>query len=139
MRDPRPGIPWSRGRVAKREKYGSYMDSPEWYRKREQWAAEWRDTTGTDIVCAVCGETWTLHQGDLHHRTYDRLGHERLTDLVPMCRSCHKQLHTVMESTSAWRRMGRVSATDMIIARMASQVTVVPAEPEANTQRVAEL
>jgi len=134
MREPRPGIPWSRSRVAKREQYGTYMDSPEWYRRREQWATAWKDTHGTDIVCVICGETWTLHKGDLHHRSYDRLGQERVTDLLPMCRACHKKLHTIMESASAWRRMGRVSATDMIIARLASQRPIIETL-ETETQR----
>lgn len=30
---------------------------------------------------------------DLHHRTYRRLGEERLGDLVPLCREHHRELH----------------------------------------------
>jgi hypothetical protein len=59
-----------------------------------------------------------LHSGDLHHRNYDRLGHERFDDLIPLCRACHEQLHRTLESTPAWRRMGRAQASDVIIARL---------------------
>jgi 5-methylcytosine-specific restriction endonuclease McrA len=30
---------------------------------------------------------------EVHHLTYERLGEERLTDLVALCRSCHEREH----------------------------------------------
>lgn len=30
---------------------------------------------------------------DLHHRSYKRIGKERLHDLVPLCRPCHEETH----------------------------------------------
>jgi hypothetical protein len=29
----------------------------------------------------------------IHHLTYERLGHERLTDLIPLCAPCHERWH----------------------------------------------
>jgi hypothetical protein len=41
--------------------------------------------------CQVCG----AKQVDLHHRNYKRIGgKEHLSDLVPLCREHHEQVHT---------------------------------------------
>jgi hypothetical protein len=39
--------------------------------------------------CYVCDAS----QYQLHHRTYKRLGHEWLTDFIPLCRDCHTAVH----------------------------------------------
>lgn len=41
-------------------------------------------------VCYVCGTTVHLQ---LHHKTYERIGCEELTDLIPMCKDCHFAVH----------------------------------------------
>ena len=115
MRDPRPGLPWSQGRVVRRAEYGSYMGSPAWFTRRERWLAERRSTHG-DPVCLVCGQPWALRSGDLHHRTYARLGAEAASDLIPLCRTCHTELHRLLESAPGWRRMPREQATNALVA-----------------------
>jgi hypothetical protein len=115
MRDPRPGLPWSQGRVVRRAEYGSYMGSPAWFARRERWLAEWKSTHG-DPVCLVCGQPWALRSGDLHHRTYTRLGAEAASDLTPLCRTCHTELHRLLEGAPGWRRMPREQATDALVA-----------------------
>ena len=40
--------------------------------------------------CYACRSLERLH---LHHKTYDRFGHEHLDDLVPLCASCHTAVH----------------------------------------------
>jgi hypothetical protein len=37
--------------------------------------------------CAMCNSSERL---DGHHRTYERLWHEEMTDVIPLCRKCHK-------------------------------------------------
>ena len=37
---------------------------------------------------------------DLHHRTYARLGKERLTDLFPLCHTCHVLVHRLRRQHS---------------------------------------
>jgi len=65
MRDPRLGLRWSRGRVQRRAQYGGYMDSPEWFRRRERWLEQYRDAHGgQEPVCVVCDAPWTLRGGD---------------------------------------------------------------------------
>lgn len=36
--------------------------------------------------CAICNSEKPLQA---HHRTYDRLGREEFTDLIPLCDDCH--------------------------------------------------
>jgi hypothetical protein len=117
LRDPRPGIGWSKRRVAIRAAYAAYMASPAWYRSRERWLEAWRAShPGHDPVCLVCGQPWKLWRGDLHHRTYTRLGHENFDDLAPLCCRDHLCLHAILEGIPAWRRLPRGQATAMIIA-----------------------
>ena len=66
------------------ETYRRYLASPEWQARRA--AILKRD----DGKCRRCGGVAT----DVHHRTYDRLGRERDTDLESLCRSCHQKADT---------------------------------------------
>jgi phage terminase large subunit GpA-like protein len=63
--------------------YSAYLRSPHWLRLRARYKRErpWR---------CVCGARKGLQ---LHHKTYDRLGDERLEDLTPLCQRCHTLLH----------------------------------------------
>jgi 5-methylcytosine-specific restriction endonuclease McrA len=92
------------------------MGSQTWRDRRERWLEAFCARQGSDPTCAACSGAWTLRRGDLHHRSYDRVGRERVDDLVPLCRACHDHVHRVLESTPAWRRMGREQATDLIVA-----------------------
>lgn len=63
--------------------YYTYIASDEWAAKRKR-AIE-RD----QHQCQTC-----LNGADLevHHKTYERLGHEKLSDLITLCRSCHEAI-----------------------------------------------
>ncbi len=74
---------------------------------------------GNEPTCQICGKPWSLRDGALHHRSYQRLGHEADSDLVPLCREpCHLLLHRILESNPAWLKAGRPYATDTIIAHL---------------------
>jgi hypothetical protein len=118
MREPRSGLSWSRARVLRRHQYGTWMASRAWLDFRAHWHDTFVAVFGVEPPCAACGGRWTLRNGNLHHRSYDRLGRERFDDLTPLCRACHEQLHRILESTPAWRLMGRAQASDVIIARL---------------------
>jgi 5-methylcytosine-specific restriction endonuclease McrA len=118
VRDPRPGLVWAGKRLAIRREYGTYMDSPTWFARRKRWIAEWTEATGSTPSCLACGGEWSTRRGALHHRTYDRLGHERANDLIPLCRACHDQLHARMEGSPEWRKRPRPQATDALLAHM---------------------
>lgn len=67
--------------------YENYMQSPEWWAKREKVLIFWGRR------CALCNSPVKV---EIHHRTYDRLGQELLTDLIPLCDECHKRHHEFM-------------------------------------------
>lgn len=121
MRAPRRTSRWSRSRLLCRGYYQSYLNSRAWYRKRQQWYRTWRQQAGTEPVCAVCGQLWTLRAGHLHHRTYARLGSELTTDLMPLCAADHEPLHDLWDTYPSWRATGRATATLGIIAALRRQ------------------
>lgn len=63
--------------------YHTYLASREWAQKREAV----RNRCGN--VCERCHRA--PHQ-QTHHLTYARVGHERLEDLLGVCKRCHKFL-----------------------------------------------
>lgn len=64
--------------------YQSYMHSPQWKRKRRKAFAFYGNK------CNCCGSTESLQ---VHHKTYDNLYREPLTDLEILCSGCHRNLH----------------------------------------------
>lgn len=60
--------------------YEEYLNSPEWRYRAEQ--AKKRDGQR----CCLCNSSGPL---EVHHRTYERLGHEDLDDLTSLCDPCH--------------------------------------------------
>jgi hypothetical protein len=73
---------------------GQYLLSERWEKTKERYS---RSATpepgykkrGLPQKCVVCRDP----NVDLHHKSYARLGEERLDDLVPLCRTHHDQLH----------------------------------------------
>lgn len=122
MREPRPGRNWSPRRVGRRGEYASWMASGAWIARRRAWRQEWLARYGAEPSCVACGGPWSLRQGDLHHRSYERLGAERFSDLVPLDRACHGRLHPILESAPGWRRLGRAHASDVIVARLRAAI-----------------
>jgi hypothetical protein len=98
------------------------MNSLAWFRRRERWLHEFTAAhDGTEPACVVCDAVWRLRDGDLHHRSYARLGAEAWKDLIPMCREHHNELHALLEHNPAWRRLPREQATDLIVAQLRSR------------------
>lgn len=64
--------------------YHAYMQSPEWLTMREKAFA----TLGRR--CNRCGTTERLQ---VHHKSYSRVGNEKLSDLEVLCQRCHKGHH----------------------------------------------
>lgn len=65
-----------------------------WYREIYLRTWHWRTLRRRvlekyDYKCAVCnGRAY-----DVHHKTYDRLGRERMSDLMVLCRYHHTKAH----------------------------------------------
>lgn len=69
--------------------YKTYIKSLAWREKKREWL--WR---GGPAYCFVCEEPMPKDgRGfNFHHRTYERLMNEKMTDLVLLCRDHHCQL-----------------------------------------------
>jgi len=68
--------------------YDEYLASPHWRATRQRFSDMHQDRR-----CFACGRR--DGQLDLSHRSYDRLGHEDLTDLVWLCPDDHRAVHEV--------------------------------------------
>lgn len=64
--------------------YNEYLGSPGWKQKRDYALQR------AGYRCQLCNRQDHL---EVHHRTYDRLGHEDPTDLTVLCRRCHGAFH----------------------------------------------
>jgi DNA-binding MarR family transcriptional regulator len=65
--------------------YEEYLKTPEWQATRA------RMLKLAGYRCQVCNGK---HNGlNVHHRTYERLGEERDSDLVVLCLLCHQMFH----------------------------------------------
>lgn len=64
--------------------YENYLKTRHWRRIRNRKIL-------SDGVCFLCGKDQNLQ---VHHRTYKRLGEEKESDLIVLCRECHKLMHT---------------------------------------------
>lgn len=77
--------------------YRTYIQSEEWKATATaaKEAAGWR--------CQICNRPSTAVTLDAHHRTYERLGHERPDDITVLCRDCHE----LYESSRKAKRNGK--------------------------------
>lgn len=73
-----------RRRLLRSMPYKEYLRTPEWQATRESKLRSAR------YRCQVCGGGGLL---DVHHRTYERRGHEKPDDLTVLCRDCHGLFH----------------------------------------------
>jgi hypothetical protein len=70
--------------IAGFSRYEEYLASEHWSNIRKLWVI-----SGYPRCCIGC----TNQSYQLHHLTYTRLGHESLTDLLPLCNRCHSKVH----------------------------------------------
>lgn len=64
--------------------YVLYLRSPIWRLRRRLWLLQ------AGGRCERCGSRRRL---TIHHRSYDRLGHERRVDVTVLCWDCHRREH----------------------------------------------
>ncbi len=60
--------------------YEEYLQSPEWVKKRK------KALRFAQYKCQLCNSSEHLN---VHHRTYERRGHELMNDLTVLCSDCH--------------------------------------------------
>jgi hypothetical protein len=104
-------------------RYGaSYLASEWWAEVRARFNAD----PNTPHACAVCGTP----RYQLHHRTYERLGAERLSDLLPLCSTHHEALHRAWTTHQRYRPDDTLAGfTDawVVIKRRAFPTAPLPA------------
>lgn len=81
--------------------YQRYMKSSQWAKKKKQYR-----NSGMPQNCQGCGSDYRLH---MHHRSYKRLGNERLHDLVPVCENCHNKIHINYDEQDGIKDLWRTS------------------------------
>jgi 5-methylcytosine-specific restriction endonuclease McrA len=64
--------------------YNEYLNSPHWHLVRAAAIVK------ADCRCQLCNSPDNLQ---VHHRTYERRGKEKLSDVTVLCRDCHRKFH----------------------------------------------
>lgn len=64
--------------------YKEYLKTPHWLKLKKQIRKRAKNK------CEKCGSNKELHT---HHLTYERRGHELLSDLICVCKKCHEEIH----------------------------------------------
>lgn len=75
------------------DEYKEYLKTDHWIELREK--ARKRDGNR----CRLCDSSEDLN---VHHRTYDNLGSEKVGDLTTLCKSCHEKFHDIDSSEVAF-------------------------------------
>lgn len=88
--------------------YQQYLQSDHWKDVRSRfWASKLCHNK-----CESCGATRNLQ---VHHRSYTRLGNERLNDLMLLCGDCHWGTHLLLEkkkkNTNIWNAAKKYKRT----------------------------
>lgn len=93
--------------------YRDYLRSEHWQSVRARFYASKLYTGG----CHCCFAT--NKPLEIHHKSYKRLGCERLNDLIAVCRDCHQQTHALVGETTrrniwnSWRKVRRRNASKL--------------------------
>jgi len=64
--------------------YTEYLQTDHWKKIRKWVLGFW------DHKCSLC---FSSRNVEVHHRTYERLYHELITDLIVLCDNCHERHH----------------------------------------------
>ncbi len=71
-----------------KEKYEQYLQTYQWKALRVKKA------NSVKYRCELCGKE-KVGRYEIHHKTYARFMHERLSDLMFLCVDCHKVMHKI--------------------------------------------
>lgn len=76
--------------------YNKYIDHPHWQKVRK---ARFKFDEGKCVVCHKDLHDEIYHT---HHLQYQRLGNERIRDVVTMCAKCHEEFHHNWTRSNYW-------------------------------------
>lgn len=93
--------------------YRDYLQSNHWqiFRKRFYSSKYFKSKSirgGINGKCICCQQE--NKKMDLHHLTYRRIGDEKISDIVPVCRECHSKTHDNLklnpgQRDKSWKRV----------------------------------
>jgi hypothetical protein len=70
--------------------YDSYLKSDHWKDTRARFYS-------SGLYKGRCECCWKRNKPlDIHHKSYRRIGKEKLNDLIALCRDCHFRLHDLV-------------------------------------------
>ena len=106
--------------------YEEYLRSDHWSEFKKRYAA-----SGRPMRCVVC----RAKRIQLHHHTYERLGHERLSDVTPLCGEHHKNVHFILK-IRGWFVEHTAKAIEVIVAQLPrKKPQVKPKQTKPNHQK----
>lgn len=83
---------------------GSVLDYGEYIRSHPHWQtvrlARYRFDEGR---CVICRKKLTEQEYQTHHLHYQRLGNERMRDVITLCYDCHREFHHSWERSQYWK------------------------------------
>ena len=83
---------------------GSLIDYGEYIREHPHWQAVRKKRFEFDGGrCVICHKDLTGQMYQTHHLHYQRLGHERLRDVITLCPGCHHDFHQSWTKSSFWK------------------------------------
>jgi hypothetical protein len=71
--------------------YREYLESEHWANLKRRYRA-----SNLPQMCLGCNDP----RVQMHHRTYQRIGREELTDIIPLCKACHDKVHDYCRGNS---------------------------------------
>lgn len=74
--------------MEKTEAYNQYIQSRQWKIKRLEKAKS------VKFICELCGKEAKTYY-EIHHKTYQNFTCEKLSDLMFLCKECHKIMHEI--------------------------------------------
>ena len=74
--------------------YNQYLKSSHWYKLK----IRFRNSAYSKGCCYICGNKNNLN---IHHKTYRRIGNEKLNDLLELCQKCHEEVHLLEKCSDA--------------------------------------
>lgn len=106
--------------------YTFYLQSRHWSEvKTRFWLSKYKKE------CSLCGRSDVLLE--VHHKTYKNIGHEKLIDLLYLCRGCHELTHQYLKTyqgkhTNLWNAVrklkGQVGLRKRSIRRLPKKIFI---------------
>lgn len=74
-------------------KYKDYLASPQWLKTKARFKS-------SPLFYNCCGKCFRSDRPlNIHHKTYRRVGREKLSDLIALCDPCHRATHETARKT----------------------------------------